>query len=60
MMADSPCRAVYIVRLRPEAGMTEDDATRSLRAFLKAALRSYGLRCLSAEPEPTSEGEVVQ
>lgn len=59
-MAVTPSRAVYVVRLRPEGGMTEDDATRSLRALLKCALRSYGLRCLSAEPEPASESEVVQ
>jgi hypothetical protein len=38
---------VFVVRLRPQYG----DGIRGLRRFLKAALRSYGLRCIGASTE---------
>ena len=42
----------YRVDLQPTPGMTEDEGLRALRAFLKAALRSFGLRCTSATEIP--------
>lgn len=53
-------RTVYVVRLRPEAGMSEDQATRGLRALLKAALRLHGFRCLSAEPESADDSSAAE
>ena len=41
-------RPVYTVRLRPEPDI---DDIAALRAFLKSALRRYGLRCLSVGVE---------
>ena len=47
----------FVVVLRPTAGMTDEQATRALRAFLKSALRSYGLRCIEVTNEtPNPEG----
>lgn len=40
-MSDRP---TYTIQLRPEPKV---DGPRALRAFLKAALRRYGLRCLT-------------
>lgn len=40
----------YVVTLRPERYLTEDEGLRALRAFLKSALRSYGLRCTAVVP----------
>ena len=37
-------RPIYVVRLRAEPGA---DGIRSLKAFLKLALRRYRLRCIS-------------
>lgn len=54
----------YRVDLQPVPGMTEDEGLRALRAFLKASLRSFGLKCTSAveippeaniKPTPTQE-----
>jgi hypothetical protein len=42
-------RPTFIVRLRPEPDV--DNATRALRAALKALLRRYGLRAISIEEE---------
>lgn len=36
-------RPAYVVTLRPEPGVND---TRAMRAFLKAALRRFGLRCI--------------
>jgi len=51
----------YRVTLSAAAGQSEEQAVRSLRAFLKMALRSYGLRCTDLEPcvseETASEDE---
>ena len=42
-------RYEFLITLRVEQhDATQEEATRALRAFLKAALRSYGLRCTSA------------
>jgi hypothetical protein len=41
-------KSVFVVVLRSDA-TNDDTATRCLRAFLKAALRSWGLRCVSCE-----------
>lgn len=43
-------RQDYQVTLRPEPGMTPDEAERSLRSFLKTVLRSHGFRCTLATP----------
>lgn len=60
----------FRITLSAAAGQSEEQAVRSLRAALKCLLRSYGLRCVSAEPfthgsqpaaeddpQPTIEGE---
>lgn len=49
-MTLAPDRPTYILRLRPEPDSTDPDGIRRLRAFLKAALRSYGLRCTEVAP----------
>lgn len=41
--------SAFVVVLVPDRSMTDDEATRALRAFLKAAWRGYRLRCTSAE-----------
>ena len=38
-------RPLFVLTLRPEPGV---DGTRALRRFLKVALRSFRLRCISA------------
>lgn len=43
-------RHTYIVTLSASPGATRDESIRALRAALKCLLRSYGLKCLSAEP----------
>jgi hypothetical protein len=42
-------RPTFIVHLRPEPGV--EDPIRSLRHFLKRALRSWGLRCVDIREE---------
>jgi hypothetical protein len=49
----------FSVTLAADANATEDEAHRCLRAFLKMALRSYGLVCTSALPLPPSTLEAV-
>lgn len=49
-----PERPIFTVRLRPEAHV--DDPIRALRAFLKAALRRFGLRAISIR-EDKPEGD---
>lgn len=44
-------RPVYKLTLRPEPDPTDPDGIRRLRALLKAALRSYGLKCIEVAPE---------
>lgn len=43
-------RPTYLLTLRPEWDGTDPDGIRRLRALLKAALRSYRLRCLDCRP----------
>jgi hypothetical protein len=38
----------YQIVLTTSPTMTEEESTRRLRAFLKSALRAFGLRCTSA------------
>ena len=45
-------RPIFIVHLRQERG---DDPVRQLRAFLKVALRRFGLRALSVREEGAHE-----
>jgi hypothetical protein len=45
-MAGAPA---FVVTFRAEPGV---DATRALRALLKAALRRHGLRCVNLVPMP--------
>jgi hypothetical protein len=42
-------RPIYVVRLQPMPGT---DPIKAVRWLLKAALRLYGLRCLSVREEP--------
>jgi hypothetical protein len=44
-----PKPTVFLVTLRADGSKDDEEATRRLRAFLKAALRQWGLRCTSAE-----------
>ena len=54
-------RHTYIVTLSAAPGSTRDESIRALRAALKCLLRSYGLRCVSAEPaEPSNEETTAQ
>jgi hypothetical protein len=46
---DARERPVFVVRLRPAAGI---DGERALRALLKIALRRLGLKCLGIERRP--------
>lgn len=39
----------FVLVLAAAPGVSNDAAVRSLRALLKASLRAYGLRCVSAE-----------
>jgi hypothetical protein len=45
----------YSLTIATSPGQTEDESVRSLRAFLKLAIRSYGIRCTSAVPLPPSD-----
>jgi hypothetical protein len=39
----------FLIVLASAPGVSNDAAVRSLRALLKASLRQFGLRCVSAE-----------
>jgi hypothetical protein len=43
----------YVVTLQPLANVT--DPIKALRALLKRALRSYGLKCISLREEPAGD-----
>jgi hypothetical protein len=45
---------IFIIRLRAEPCV---DAIKALRAFLKTALRRFGLRALTVDKEVESEGK---
>jgi hypothetical protein len=49
-------RHSFDLTLEADGRQTEDEAVRSLRAFLKAAWRSWGLRCTSAERSKVIDG----
>jgi hypothetical protein len=48
MSDDDRKQRQYQIVLATSPTMTEEEATRRLRAFLKSALRVFGLRCTSA------------
>ena len=48
MTCDRAPRPVFVIRLRAEPDV---EAIRALRAFLKVALRRFGLRAVSVEVE---------
>ena len=51
----------YQIVLTTPATTTEEESTRRLRAFLKSALRAFGLRCVDAvEIETQSQKETNQ
>jgi hypothetical protein len=52
-MTTEKARPVFVLKLRPEPRVT--DPVRALRAALKALLRRYGLRCLTAYEENSHE-----
>jgi len=43
-------RQRYQLQIETASGISADESVRALRAFLKCALRSYRIRCTSAEP----------
>jgi len=49
---DRCLRPIYVIRLRAAPGV---DGIRALRAFLKVALRRFGLRAVSVDTE--AEGD---
>jgi hypothetical protein len=49
-------RTEFVIVLRAERGVDDEQAIRALRQILKSALRLHGMRCLSAEPR-TEEAE---
>jgi len=42
-------RQRYQLQIETASGISADESVRALRAFLKCALRSYRIRCTSAE-----------
>ena len=42
-------RQRYQLQIETASGISADESVRMLRAFLKCALRSYRIRCTSAE-----------
>lgn len=40
----------FLLRLRPMSEAADPTGTRRLRALLKAALRSFGLKCVEIRP----------
>jgi len=49
-MTTKMARHGFRIELTADGGLTQDQAVRALRSFLKVAWRSYGLKCTSAEP----------
>jgi hypothetical protein len=60
MTDDDKRQRRYSITLATSPTMTEEEATRRLRAFLKSALRAFGLRCTSAIEIETQEGRGTQ
>jgi len=50
-------RHQYRLTIATEAGTTDDESQRALRACLKMMLRSYGIRCTSAERLDASDDD---
>ena len=48
--------AKWLLHVRPEPNESDPEGWRRLRAFLKCALRSYGIRCINIT---TPEGREV-
>lgn len=55
-MTDDRRTRKYQIVLMTSPGLTEEEATRRLRGFLKQALRLFGLKCTSATEIETQEG----
>jgi hypothetical protein len=53
MTTREPDRPTFVIRLRPEPQV--DDAVIALRRGLKALLRQFGLRAISAVREPADK-----
>ncbi len=47
----------YALTIATEPGVTDDESHRALRACLKMMLRSYGIRCLTAERLDASDDD---
>ncbi len=61
MTDDDRKQRQYQITLTTSPTTTEEEATRRLRAFLKSALRAFGLRCTSAvEIETQAQKEIEQ
>jgi hypothetical protein len=56
MTDDDRKQRQYQITLMTPATTTEEESTRRLRAFLKSALRAFGLRCTSAVEIETQGG----
>jgi len=50
-------RHKYALTIQTEPGVTDDESVRCLRAFLKAAIRQWGIRCLTAERLDASDDD---
>lgn len=48
-------KPVFRIELRADDAKSADEGYRQLRAFLKCALRQWGLRCTSAEQVKPTE-----
>ena len=60
-MTDDRKQRRYQITLTTSPTMTAEESTRRLRAFLKSALRAFGLRCVEAvEIETQSQKEIEQ
>ena len=53
-------RLTYRLDIATAAGITEDESTRILRAFLKSAIRAYRIKCLSVARIEQGSQEVVE
>jgi hypothetical protein len=59
-MTDDRKQRLYAITLATSPGMTEEEATRRLRGFLKQALRVFGLKCVEATEIKQSQKELDQ
>lgn len=56
-MNQKPPAPVYTIRIEPSPGFDRRHETRRLARLLKAALRTYGFRCVSVLPDPPAQEE---